>query len=229
MRKQLLHILIISFVFLVPNVARATEGYDFMSAIINSIESCKIAKERLMLSNYEEDLTGSTLMKDIIVTNNKIKEASRFIEPYILSKNEATKSAAEQFAAIYTLIIQNNEELLDFTEHTYNNIEDLVAKQGTYSRKLSELMATSEELWRLLPTATVSSAYALVDNDRTEDGKLKFLNINSEEAGSLIDQLVNTFGEVIKSEPKEGILPIDFSATGLYIFLGKGWKYADSK
>lgn len=90
-------------------------------------------------------------------------------------------------------------------------------------------MATNEELWRLLPTATVFSTYALVDNDRTEDGKLKFLNINSQEAGSLIDQLVNTFGEVIKSEPKEGMLPIDFSAALLYIFLGKGWKHADDK
>lgn len=123
-----------SFVFLLPNVARATETYNFMVAVINSIESCKIANERLKLSNSEEDLTGSAIMKDIIVTNNKIKEASQFIEPYLLSKKETTKEAAKQFTAIYSLMVQNNEDLLDFTEHTYNNIEDLLAKQGTYSK-----------------------------------------------------------------------------------------------
>jgi hypothetical protein len=229
MRKYLLHILIISFVSILPNVVCATEAYNYMAAVISSLESCKIANERLKLSNSDEDETGTALMKDIIVTNSKIKEAAQFMEPYLLSKDETTKMSAKEFAATYAFIIQNNEDLLNFIEHTFNNIDDYADKQGTYTRKLSGFMATNEELWRMIPKLVALSTYALVDNERIEDGILKFLKISSGEAEYLKGMLVSTFGEEVKSELKAGMFPLDVSATSLYIFFGKGWKFTDAK
>jgi len=90
-------------------------------------------------------------------------------------------------------------------------------------------MATNEELWRTIPQATAMSSYCLVDQTRTENGKLRFLTITSDEKKTLMNQLVNVFGEGIKDGPKGGQLPLEGSAALLYSFLGKAWKPSDSK
>ncbi len=216
-------------IFLLPNVARATEAYNFMAAIIESLQSAKIARDRMNLNLNEED--EAIIMKNIIINNNELKEAARFIKPYTSSKSEITKLAATTFGEIYSLIILNNESMLSLFENALNNIEDLVTKQGTFLRKLSEIGASNNVLYRKIPEITALSTHALVDKKRSmEDGKVGFLKISSKEVESLIDQLVSIFGEGIKSEPKEGILPVDFSPTLLYSFLDeKGWKPADAK
>jgi hypothetical protein len=96
-------------------------------------------------------------------------------------------------------------------------------------RKLSENMAANEDLWRMLLHATTMSTYCLVDSNRTEDGKLKFLTITTEEKKALIDQLVGVFGDGIKSGPQGGQLPPEASGALLYSFFSKGWKPSDSK
>ena len=216
-------------IFLLPNVARATEAYNFMAAIIESLQSAKIARDRMNLNLNEED--EAIIMKNIIINNNELKEAARFIKPYASSKSEITKLTATTFCEIYSLIILNNESMLSLFENALNNIEDLVTKQGTFLRKLSEIGASNDMLYRKIPEITALSTHALVDKKRSmEDGKVMFLKITSKEVKSLVDQLVSTFGEGIKSEPKADILPLDFSATLLYsFFYKKGWKPADAK
>ncbi len=216
-------------IFLLPNVARATEAYNFMAAIIESLQYYKIAHDRINLNVNEED--EAMIMRSIIVYNKELKEAARFIKPYTSSKSEFTKLASTTFCEIYSLIILNNESMLSLFENALNNIEDLVTKQGTFLRKLSEIGASNIMLYRKIPEITALSTHALVDKKRSmEDGKVMFLKISLKEVESLVDQLVSIFGEGIKSEPKEGILPVDFPPTLLYSFLEeKGWKPADAK
>ena len=90
-------------------------------------------------------------------------------------------------------------------------------------------MATNEELWRMLLYATTMSTYCLVDSNRTEDGKLKFLTVTTQEKKALIDQLVGVFGDGIKGGPKGGQLPLEVSGSLLYSFFSKGWKPSDIK
>lgn len=219
-------VLLLLTIFLMPNLARATEAYDFLSAVTNSFQSSQIAGERIKNSD-SSDLVLQ--MKDIIVFNNEIKIAAQFIKPHISSDNDLIKESANSFYAIYLFIIRNNETLLNNFEKAFNNPEDTAAKEGTFLRKLSENMAANEELWRMLPYATTMSTYTLVDQKRTENGKLKFLTITSDEKKSLIDQLVNTFGESIKGGPKGGQLPLEGSAALLYSFFNQGWKPSDIK
>ena len=235
MRKYLLiHAIVISFVFLLPHVARATEAYNFMSAVINSLQSVKIAKDRINLNmSCEVAVDGEEviIMKNIIVYNNELKEAARFIKPYTSSKSELIKSSATAFCEIYSLIILNMENMLSLYEDVLNNIEDLSTKQGTIVMKLSEIFFSFDMLYRKIPEITALSTHVLVDDKRSmEDGKVMFLKITSKEVESLVDQLVSSFGEGIKSEYKEDILPLDFSASLLYSVFGKkSWKPADTK
>lgn len=100
------------------------------------------------------------------------------------------------------MIIQNKEDLLNIYENTLNKPKDI--KEGTFTKQISENMAANEELWRMLLNATVMSTHTLVDNKRTENGKLTYLKITSREKKSVMDELVNIFGEGIKSGPKGG-------------------------
>ncbi|ODS34508.1 MAG: hypothetical protein SCARUB_00384 [Candidatus Scalindua rubra] len=230
MQKIIIYFFLV--VFLLPNVARATEAYNFMTAIIESLQSVKIADDR-GVPNLNDNDHEVIIMKDIMVYNNELKKASSFIKPYTSSKSEIIKLAATTFYELYSLIILNNESVLSLYENTLNNIEDLATKRGTLSRKLSEIGASNDMLYRKIPEVTALSTHALVDKKRSlEDGKVMFLKISPDEIESLIDQLVSAFGEGIKSEPKAGILPLDFSATLLYSFFAngdKGWKPADAK
>ncbi|MBN1663425.1 MAG: hypothetical protein JW943_07485 [Deltaproteobacteria bacterium] len=223
MKKIVLFLLMMAFI---PNLAGATEAYDFMTAIIKSFQSSEIAGSRIKNSESSDVVS---LMKDIIVFNNEMRTAAEFTKPYLNSKNEIIKKSAESFFTIYSSIVQNNENLLNTFENAFNKPEDTASKEGTFLRKLSENMAANEELWRMLLYATTMSAYCLVDSTRTEDGKLKFLTITTEEKKALIDQLVGVFGDGIKGGPKGGQLPLEWSGALLYSFFTKGWKPLDSK
>jgi len=219
-------ILLLLTAFLTPTPARATEAFDFMTAVVKSFQSSEIAGDRIKSSESTELISH---MKDIIVFNNEIRTAAHSITPYLSSKNEIIAKSAKVFFSIYSTVVQNNEDLLNTFENALNKPEDSYSKEGTFLRKLSENMAANEELWRTVLQATALSSYCLVDQNRTENGKLRFLTITSEEKKSLMNQLVSVFGEGVKDGPKGGQLPLEGSAALLYLFLGKGWKPADSK
>jgi hypothetical protein len=227
MQKIIIYFILV--VFLLPNVARATEAYDFMSAVINSLQSAKIAQDRMSLNAKEEDEV--IMMKNIIVYNKELKEAASSIKPYTSSKSEMTKLTATTLCEIYSLIILNYEKALSILENVLNHIDDVATKQGTFLRELSEISATNDVLLRKIPEVTALSLHALVDEKRSlEDGKVMFLKISSDEIESLINQLVSAFGESIKNEPKAGIPSLDMSASLLYLFFGKkNYKPADAK
>jgi len=109
------------------------------------------------------------------------------------------------------------------------NLEDSASKEGTFSRKLSENVTANEEYWRMLLYATTVSTYCLVDRNRTENGKWRFLTITTEEKKALIDQLLSVFGSGIKGGPKAGQLPLKGSGALLYSSLSQGWKPSDMK
>ena len=224
MKKILFVTLLALFTF--PNISKATESYNFIEDVIKSFQSAQIAGERTKQGNSDEFVSQ---MKDIMVFNNGILEAAQFIKPHLTSKNKLIKESADLFHLIYSSIVENNQNLLMALEDALNNIESTAAEQGTFLRKISESMAANEELWRMLLYATTMSTYCLVDQNRTENGKLKFLTVTTKEKKSLIDQLVSVFGDRIKGGPKGGQLPLEGSGALLYSFLSKGWKPSDTK
>jgi hypothetical protein len=148
--------------------------------------------------------------------------------PYQNSKNEFINKSAQELYFIYSKVVENNENLLAFIEKTMNDPGEASSKQGTWLRKMSEIAATNEELWRMMPYATVMVSYTLVDMTRKETGNLSFLTITKLERDKLRSYLLGEFGESIKKGPKGGMLPIDASAALMWEFLSRGWKPADS-
>ena len=225
MKNKKIFVIIIGIFFL-TNLARATEPYNFVNDVISSFQSARIAEARIKQGSSNDLVTQ---MKDIMVFNNGIMEAAQFIELHFSSSNKIIKEAASSFHFIYSSIIENNANFLNTLENELNNPESTAGKEGTFLIKLSKNMAANEELWRMLLYTTTFSTYCLVDRERTEEGKLKFLTITSNERKSLIKNLLNVFGDQIKKGPKGGQLPLECSASLLYQFLNKGWKSADTK
>jgi len=168
-------------------------------------------------------------MKDIQVFSGEMRRANLVMAQHRKSRDEHIQKPSELLSKIYLAVSKNNEELLGFMEHTLNNPAEAAAQQGTWLRQLSENMAKNEELWRMLPMAAVMSTYALVDMNRTEDGKLSFLTVTKAELDSLRSDLRRTFADEIKVGAKAGQLPIAFSASLLWDFLSQPYKTADTK
>ena len=191
--------------FFIPNLAGATEVFDFMTAVVNSYQSAEIAGSRAKNNDSRELVTQ---MKDIIVFNNELSTGAQFMKPFLTSKNQLIKESPESFFTIYSSIIQSNRNLLGDLETILNNPEAAASREGTVLRKFSEHMAANEELWRMLLYATTLSTYTLIDQNRVENGKFKFLTITAKERESLKNQLIEVFGAGIKSGPKGGQLPL---------------------
>ena len=217
--------ILVAILLLSSQIATASEPYDLVLAIVESFQQIEIAKERIQNS---DDPSMIIFVKDMIVFNDEMEMARSFVKPHLSSKNESIKESANGFDLIYSLIIENNEKLLNFYEKVFNEKDNFSTKEGTFTRKMGEIMATNEEVWRLLPMTTVQSTYLLIDPKRTIGGKLKYLKINSKERRQLINKLESVFGDKVKSV-KAGQLPVEVSASVLWKVLNDPWKSSDSE
>jgi len=122
-------ILFFSVMVIIPNLAKATEAFSFLTDVVESFQTSEIAISRLDTAKSEELITR---MKDMIVFNNEIRTAAEFVRPHLASKNEIIKQSAELFLKSYSAIVQNNENALNAFENAINNPENYVSKEGSF-------------------------------------------------------------------------------------------------
>lgn len=215
------------FLFLLgsPYPALASEPFEFISDVIQSLGICRIADDHIKGSETHDIIST---MKNIRVFSNSIQHADSIIQQHMESDNELIKESAANFSFIYSSIVKNNTQLLDFIEETLNKPDDALFPQGTWMRRLSEYMATNEELWRTLVYATVMSTYTMVDMSRSEESNAGFLTIAAAERDMLKAELRKVFGDEVTGGMKAGQAPIDASGAVLWEFLAKAWKPADA-
>ncbi len=207
-----------------PSFLSASEPFGFVSDVIQSLQTCRIASDRI---KENKDRNVLSLMKDVRVFISEIRQANSMMAQHANSNNELIRESSNNFSKIYSSIMANNERMLDFLEKTLNDLGQAASKQGTWLREASEIMAKNEELWRLLPQITVLTTYTLVDLNRTKEGKLSFLTITKAERDLLRSQLHSAFGDKVKEPMKGGALPIDVSAKLLWFFLAKPFNPSD--
>lgn len=208
-----------------PSLAAATEPFDFINDVINSLEAAEIAKERMEVGQGSSDT--QLFMKDLMVFNNGIAEAAIFIGPYLSSKNKIIKEASSSIHETYLMAIENNLKLIGMIKDAFNNIENTVSNQGSFFRKFSERMAANEEIWRILPDSIILAQFCLVDARKAEeDGTLKSLTITANERKSMITKLENVYGKQIMTGLKVGLHPVEISGYLLYEVLNKAWQSA---
>lgn len=224
MKKR--YVLLLLLPFFMSDIAEATEPYNFITDVIRSFERLKIAADRIKNADNSDTVL---FMKNTIVFNNEINFAAQLVKPHVSSNNNIIKESASGFYEIYLSIIKSNQVDISLFESALNNPKDTAANQGTFMRKFSENMALNEELWRGLVDATTLSTYTLVDDQRTDNGKLTYLTITSKEKESVMHQLVEVYGESIKNGAQGGQLPLEFSGGLLYYFLNQGHKPSDTK
>jgi hypothetical protein len=213
-------------IIFLPFPCLATEPFDFVSAVIRSWERCLIADSRIKSSEKDDFVS---LMKDLQVFGDEIQQANSLVKPHTKSENELIRKSAIGFSKLYAAIVTNNEQAIDLLEDALNDPRDFVSKQGTWLRKLSENTARNEQLWRMMLDLTVLSTYALMDENRVEDGKLPFLRITKNERDRLRLALRKTFGEKVTEGIKAGQFPLEGSGGLLWVFLSKPWKVADAR
>ena len=219
-------VIAVAAIIFLPVTCPASEAFDFMSDVIRSWERCLIADSRIKSSEKNDFVS---MMKDLQVFGDEIQRANSLVKPHTESKNELISKSAIGFSKLYAAIVTNNEQTIDLLEDVLNDPRDFVSKQGTWLRKFSENTARNEQLWRMMLDLTVLSTYALMDENRVEDGKLPFLRITRNERDRLRLVLRKTFGEKVTEGIKAGQFPLEGSGGLLWVFLSKPWKMADAR
>src|SRR5262249_49553378 len=155
--------------------------------------------------------------------------ANSLVQRHTGSKNDLIKESAFRFSQLYAAIVTNNNQAIDLLEDVLNDPREAVSNQGTSLRKFSESAARNEQLWRMMLDLTVLSTYALMDENREEDGKLPYLRITKNERDQLRLALRKTFGEKVTEGIKAGQFALEGSGGLLWVFLSQPWKMADTR
>lgn len=71
--------------------------------------------------------------------------------------------------------------------------------------------------------ATAAATYALVDNERSVDGKPRYLTITAQQRVELLNDLESYFGEPVKRGAQEGRYATDVAPASLWEFLNQSW------
>jgi hypothetical protein len=219
-------VVVVAAIIFLPVICSASEAFDFMSDVIRSWERCLIADSRIKGSKKNDFVST---MKDLQVFGYEIQHANSLIQRHSRSRNDLIKESAFRFSQLYAAIVTNNEQAIDLLEDVLNDPRDVISKQGTWLRKFSENTARNEQLWGMMLDLTVLSTYTLVDENRMEDGNIRFLRITKNERDQLRAALRKTFGEKVTEGIKAGQFPLEGSGGLLWVFLSKPWKMADAK
>ena len=225
MNKRILPLLFIVFT-IVPNIVFATEPYEYLSDVIESLGICKIAEGRIKETDQQDNYS---FMKGLRVFANEINRAKLTIERHTNSKNDLIREGARTYYNIYRAIVANKEEYLSFLEEKLNNPADAASKQGTWLRRESEIGAKNEALWRMLIETTAAATSSLLDMNLLKMGKTGYISITKKEKDSLTSKLKSKFGNDLPIGLKAGQYPIDASASTILEFLSDAWKTSDSK
>jgi len=216
-------LLLLLTIFLTPNIARATEAYDFISAIIDSFQITDIARHRIRNIDFEK-ADPISQMTALTVYKKELEKAAQSIKPFTLSKDSNINLFARTYSLIYENLIMNQKALLDLYEKILNNPG---TKEGTFSRQLAEIMGEIDTLWREFPETTAMFTNMLVTS-KGDSGRVTHLIITSQEKKLIMNDLISTFGDDIKAGPKAGQDSLDGAAALLYYFLDKkGFKPSD--
>ena len=135
--------------------------------------------------------------------------------------------ALQGFDSAYSGLISvlNESILIEERLLSISNEKEL----GALLNDASKSAAQADESWKLLMYATTAATYALIDYNRTENGKTAYLAITTAQRGALLKDLESYFGESVKIGATAGQYPTDVAPALLWGFLhGEGWKTSDS-
>jgi hypothetical protein len=151
----------------------------------------------------------------------RFRDGMTAIEPFADGSETTMNSAAEVFQVVLRTLVSGMEDHLAIQEQLLKaKTEDDVA---ALLPKASELAATVDEAWRLLPKVIILASGALVDENRQVDGKLRYLRITVEQRLDLITSVTKAFPNL---KPGGGHA-VDVAASLFLQWLKGGWKGSD--
>ncbi len=205
-----------------PQVASATEQFDFASAVIQSLWSAKIANEREKPGDVGETMTA------LITFSSEIRQAGKLLDKYASSSDQSISHPAQVLQLVYSTVADIGDEMVDLLEQTLNDPNGALSQPGTLMRRTSELRSSMDETWRMLLPLLAGVAQALVDHERLEHGKIIYLKITDEEKSMLLRQLEDAFSDEVRSLKGE-THAIDASAALFWKFLDSKWRSSDDQ
>lgn len=230
-KKFLIQIIILSFIFLYCNIIHATEAYDFATDTIRSLQLCIIANRNFndlaLEETKEPDETGLTLAIALTTHKKYMDKASLCIEPYTSSHDGLIIAPSEYILSIYKNINRNTDDILELSEDINNNPEKYLEKLGTFNRRFGEMGAERIALWKQLPEGMTLVAYCLLDLSTSNETVL--MRISPKELWALKSQLIEVFGDSIKSGIDGDRPTLEATARIFYDFLNQNWKHVEEE
>lgn len=183
-----------------PQTSSGGEAYIFASDIIKSLDSF-YRGEKLIYEKYQEGKTYTNMgeiEQDINIYRKGLTNAIFLIKPYLNHKIQPIRFMAQKMTSSY----QQGLNLFDL-------VSDQMLKKPE-EVKFITILDYEKALKEIASNVTVT-IMALIERDMLSKDQIKILK----------DQLVNTFGDTIKVEPKEKTLNSFLAAHGFWWALTK--------
>lgn len=177
--------------------------YAFAHAVIDSLAYAADARQTLRSIEDKGDATANALhsMTNARIAIGKLERAKGRLEHFSGSTDGTIRTASQGFCMAY-------DQLIDALNHSIKSEERLMMAQGQHElaaivSDTSKYLAQADEAWKLLVYATAAASHALTDNEREENGKLRYLKITTAQRADLVDGLERFFGPQLKVVSKQ--------------------------
>ena len=187
-------------------------------SLIDGLSVLDEANSRLTDTDASDSAEGDLLER---VTNfslamGHVRRASQLVEPFRGHEQRFVAVGAEHFSVVCDALIRSMAgALTTIAKFLSTPPERRDPQLASFVGELSNWTAQSDEAWRALPVAVASVSDALVDNDRLQDGGVRYLSISSAERAALSDKLQLLFGDGV-TEGIRGHMPAPDASARLF-------------
>lgn len=198
--------------------------YVYLEHVIDSLTWVK--QGRLRLKDQEGEDLGELLYRTKAAQAD-YKCAAQIIAPFSDSSDEMVRSSAPLLVAAYEGLVVISQQTIDEIVRFLNELsKGDVPPMGAAMDRLTTLGVRSDDVWKLLPLAIVSSTYSLPKFDgQNPTGRFR---ITSSQRRELMQSLEKQFGASVRQGMRAGQHALDGAAGVLYQFLAdRKWRSAD--
>jgi hypothetical protein len=198
---------------------KADSSYHYLLALTDALNYAKTGRDRVRNASDNPDTMAAMteLMINIKLADKDYSCAADILKPYLASSNKAIATSAEAAATVFDALVQLDKQSLAMLKNILNN-DPNATNLGDLAERLSDLGAQADDIWKLLPMATISATYSIIEKDPATQ-KMSRLNITALQRTEVLSRLKGTFGPSILKGMQAGQLPLEGAAGALCEFL----------
>jgi len=206
-----------------PPPEPTSEAYSLAMTTIRTLSQAGISKDRLAAVSSRGLLE---VLRSTRAAVSRLDTSRTEVRAFASSEDETIRDAARSLEETLDALIQPLVNRVRAMEKLLEPGGETV-EWGQLTDQVTRSNARLDDAWRLLPASTVVVSQALVDSNRTVEGRLAYMKLTRAEHQAMEAEITRLFPNA--ADPTLSDHPVVVAVRVLLAFVNSGWRAADEK